>query len=878
MTPTERTIRLATTLLALALASVGAAVGSDKGTGADGGAPGVTAAAPTQPSAPPSVAGFLQAHCVRCHGPQKSKGGLAFHGLGDAVTSGADAERWARIVVVLQKGEMPPEDEAQPAPAERAAAVAAIRSRLATFEADAAARAALAPADAPTARRLTNFEYQNTMRDLLGIDLRYAERLPKDPDRRYHFNNTADLMLMGPEQIDLYLETARRAMDSAIVDPAKPPTLKTRAEWSDRPQPDRLPLRELSIWPGGRGNVSQGMAIKQFPRTGEFRLRVSASAVLVPGAREVPLRLMMGQPIAAFNLATLIVAPVGTVRLRNGPDAPQVFEFRGRIENYTPFKSRNKQGQPLPDTLTVTPQNLYDDGTLNDDNAFTKTRLRSTPRAAIDWMEFEGPLTETWPPEHHARILFDSPLRSADPDAYVRAVLRRFMSRAYRRPAADAEVERFVKVYATLLPELKTLEATMRETLSLVLVSPQFLYHTTVANDAGGGSRSLRQYELASRLSYFLWGSMPDDALLALAAAGKLDAPDAIAAQVRRLLADPRSGDFVRNFTTQWLNLEKMRTVPINRDLFPRFLYYVPVGERAGTEEPYRPTIRDHMMAETSAFVAELIRTNAGLMNVVHSDFACLNQPLAAHYGVPGVEGDQIRPVPVKPEHHLGGLLTHGSVLVGNGTGTVPHPIYRAVWLREAILGDDVPPPPADVPALSDSAGASAEKALSIKDLLAKHRQKESCRDCHARLDPWGIPFEQYNAIGRYQPAVPRDGTRVAPFKTATHRDLAGYEEYLRSINQVPVSAESRLPSGLKVRDLDELKAYLLRDRQQDIAANVVRRLLAYGLGRDLTWRDRPAVEALVKGSAPGGYRVGDLIVAVCQSETFRNPSPPVAR
>lgn len=212
-------------------------------------------------------------------------------------------------------------------------------------------------------------------------------------------------------------------------------------------------------------------------------------------------------------------------------------------------------------------------------------------------------------------------------------------------------------------------------------------------------------------------------------------------------------------------------------------------------------------------------------------------------------------------------------MLIGNGTGTAPHPIYRAVWLREAILGEDVPPPPADVPALSDSAGESAEKAPTIKDLLARHRQKESCNDCHARLDPWGIPFEQYNAIGKFQPRVPKEGARVAPYKTATHKNLAGYEAYLRSINTVPVQADSRLPHGPRVDGLDELKAYLLAERRDDIAANVVRRLLAYGLGRELTWRDRPTVEDIVTKSRGRGYLFRDLVVAVCQTEAFRGES-----
>jgi hypothetical protein len=483
----------------------------------------------------------------------------------------------------------------------------------------------------------------------------------------------------------------------------------------------------------------------------------------------------------------------------------------------------------------------------------------------IDWIEFESPLTEEWPPAHHLRILFDSPLRESDPDKYLHEVLRRFLSRAFRRPATEVEVARFAKVYATLKPQLKTLEATLRETLSLALVSPQFLMHNGTATTPEEGRSAW-----ASRLSYFLWASMPDDELLERAAKGDLDQPEVLEKQVRRMLADPRSQAFVREFSRQWLSLDKMRTVPINRDLFPRFLYYVPLGERAGTEEPYRPTIRDYMIEETYAFVSHLIRDNRSVFNIVDSDFACLNLPLAAHYGVRGVMEHEIRPVPLKPEYRLGGLLTHGSVLIGNGTGSAPHPIYRAVWLREAILGEKVPPPPADVPALVDTAGASAEKAATIKDLLARHRTQASCNACHARLDPWGIPFEQYNAIGKFQPKVPREGTRVSPFKTATHKDLDGYAAYVNTVNTIPVPADARVPGGPNIDGMAELKAYLLKDRKGDIARNVLRRLYSYGLGRELTWQDRFAVEEMLATVGPSGYGLRDMILTVCRHESFR--------
>ena len=254
----------------------------------------------------------------------------------------------------------------------------------------------------------------------------------------------------------------------------------------------------------------------------------------------------MGENYLISNSSTKIIEPIGTVRLVNDPDAPQVFEFREHIENYTAQKNRTKQGDPQPDSLTITPQNLYDDGTLNDENLFQKPRNPVMPRVVVEWMEFEAPLTDVWPPEHHTRILFDSPLRDGDPDAYVEAVLRRFMSRAYRRPATDEEVDRFAKTYASFLPELKTLEATLRETLALVLVSPQFLFQTAAT---GESPATLRQYKLASKLAYFLWSSMPDDELLRLAAEEQLDRPEVIERQVLRMLADSRASDFVRSFT-----------------------------------------------------------------------------------------------------------------------------------------------------------------------------------------------------------------------------------------------------------------------------------------------------------------------------------------
>ncbi len=806
---------------------------------------------------------FLKDNCIKCHGPEKSKGKITVHDLDGGLNTGRDVERWEKILKELKSGEMPPEDEKQPVDSERNALIAWIESGMRQ-----SASKAEQAAPTPTARRLTNFEYQNTMRDLLGFELKFISSLPEDPVKPYRFNNTAEFMLIGPEQMDRYLECARRAMDSAIVDPGDPKVHRT-AQTFTPVKKDGAKDGERGVEIGvyaGCGQGEQSIVLKDWPKTGEFKIRVKASAILPPGEKEIPLRLIMGTSLRS-DAGSGVYEPVGTVQLRNDPAHISEFELRGRIENIPVEPGAITTKGVQPPIIYLYCQNIFDNGELNDHrkSAFDDSWKRDAPRVLLESVEFEAPVADVWPPEHHTRILFDSPLRKSNPETYAREVITRLATRAFRRPPASEEVERYVQIYRIFAKDFETLEGAMRETLAMVLISPQFLYHT-VAQDGVAS----HQYELASKLSYFLWGSMPDDELMKLAAQGRLDDPAVVAAQVRRLLADTRSGDFVNSFTTQWLSLAKMKTVSINRDLFPRFLYFIHVGERGGQEVSFRPTIRDYMHDETVGFIAELIKRNASVLNIVDSNFAFLNQPLGAHYSVPGVEGLELRPVPIKPEHHLGGLLTQGSVLIGNSTGSAPHPIYRAVWLREAILGEEVRPPPAEVPALSDSAGDAASKAITIKDLLHQHRKQESCNVCHASLDPWGIPFEKYNATGKFQPMVPKAGTRVRGFNGETDKDLAGYADYLKTINTVEVHADARVPRGPAIDGMEQLKAFLLKERKDDIAENVLRRLLSYSIGRGLTHRDGIYVEQLCSQTKKNEYRFQDMIIAICQSEVFR--------
>lgn len=813
-----------------------------------------------------NVVAFLGEYCLHCHSDADAAGNIRLDQIQIDGATDNDWENWERVIRQVQRGHMPPAEEAQPTPEDRQKVIESLHTALI----DALAQEGMTPRRG-TARRLTNFEYENTLRDLLGIDLKLTDRLPEDPLRPYHFSNQADQLLIGPEQLDRYLECARLAMNAAIVDPGTPEVHRTQVQFEPRNDPlESLDVDEIGVYGSRRGTAGNGISIRSWPQYGTYRIRIQAAAILPPGVEQVPLRLVLGTSLR-HDSGTGTYTPVGTVLLNNSVDDLQEFVFEGRIEN-APFEAaRSTAKGEQPARMMLYAQNLYDNGELNDHrkSAFDTSWDLAAPRIVLRSIDFESPITDVWPPTSHSQILFESPLRESNPDLYVRHVLQRFMDRAFRRPASDEEVARFSQIFALLEPDFETLEGAIRETLAMVLVSPQFLYHASPDDH-----HSHPPFELASRLSYFLWGSMPDSTLFDLAANGQLTDPKVIREQVQRLLSDPRAEDFFDQFTTQWLSLAKMKTVNINEALFPRFLYWVHVGERKGQEVLFRPTIRDYMHQETVGYVGHLIRENLTVDHLVDSDFAYLNEPLASHYGVEGVLGIEFRPVPIRPEHRLGGLLTQGSVLVGNSTGSAPHPIYRAVWLREAILGDEVPPPPAEVPALSDSAGESAETAVTIKDLLRLHRQSESCHSCHARLDPWGIPFEHYNATGKFQPIVPAAGTRVRGFNRSLDQNLEGYQAYLRSVATVEIEADTTLPSGSTIDGMQELKTHLLQTQKTQITENFVRKLVAYGLGRQLDFRDRPEIHDLVSEAESSNYGIQEMIIAICQSELFRGTTP----
>jgi hypothetical protein len=370
----------------------------------------------------------------------------------------------------------------------------------------------------------------------------------------------------------------------------------------------------------------------------------------------------------------------------------------------------------------------------------------------------------------------------------------------------------------------------MQEVLSSVLISPDFLY---LAEPRTGNRKRqpVSSHELASRLSYFLWNTMPDAQLAGLADSGRLSRPAVLQQQVQRMLASPRSWNFVDHFTSQWLDLDGLDRIAVNPEYYPDF------DDR----------LKQLMRLETQYFFAELLDKNLSALNLLDSDFTMLNGPLAEHYGIPAPPSNQFQRVAIEPEDNRGGLIGQASFLLINSNGEDSHAIKRGVWIRDRLLNDPPAPPPPDVPEL-DSEQADTIK-LSLTEQLALHREKAACKSCHRDIDPWGIPLENYDAVGLWREEVLRK-VKNKPFKA-------------------PLVATSELPDGTQLNGLAGLKKYLLDERSGDFSEAITRKMMSYALGRSLELTDNKEVLQITERFASRGHKLRDLILAIVQSDAF---------
>ena len=484
----------------------------------------------------------------------------------------------------------------------------------------------------------------------------------------------------------------------------------------------------------------------------------------------------------------------------------QTIEFKGRLEDlplpYFDEVSNDELGK-----ITVI-------GLWND--YLVKSRSNSGPPVVVESIEVEAPYIPQWPPKTHQQIFFETEddANAYGSDPYTREVLVRFTNRAFRTRLADEEIDRYFDFWKSIKTDHPTYEDSVKEVLVAVLCSPKFLYLIEPA-------KTDDQFQLASRLSYFLWNSPPDAKTLELAATGTLK--KSLRSEVQRLVDSPNTRNMIESFAYDWLRIDRHETMQVNVERYPAFTRFV----------------KADMQQETYHFLDHLLQNNLSIDNMIESDFAMLNQNLAEFYSIEGVKGNHFRPVEVPPAANRGGLLSQGAFLTGHSDGTDAHPIKRAVWLKEKILGDPPPPPPPNVPELDpDTPGFDK---LTLKEKLELHRDKDSCRSCHQKIDPYGVVFESFDATGRFNP------TR----------------------NQKPIDVSSTLPDGTKIDGVAEIKEYILKHQRREFATAFVEHLFAYALGRDVTYADEAEIADIVARAEKRGNGLRTIVEEIVLSPSF---------
>ncbi len=777
---------------------------------------------------------ILAAHCFKCHGPNKQNSDVRFDILStDLINDRPAAETWHDALSSLQLNEMPPDDQPQLSAADRRVLTAWIRGKI-----EAATKAAKSTGGEVVLRRLNRTEYQNTMVDLLGVQADYAANLPPDTPSKEGFRNNGSSLSISPMALEYYLESARLGLSKAIVTGPAPEVITAKViETMTKGTRRDVFSQKLNV--GGKYVAK----LDEFPDTGEFRIRVTASAALIDGVAFPRLKATFG-----FRADTQYpTADLGEVDVTSNQLA--VYEFRGRMEDF-PVQSRRQSKYP---GQLVTLTNAFNDGKQREPteqveietepkkNGKRKKKAKKTvlvfhedvPTITIESVEFIGPVFESWPPKSHQQIMVPSPLRDQGELLYAQEVLAKFMRRAYRRPVQDSEVKSLLRFFAKVRPASDSFEEAIRETLALVLVSPDFLYLVEPKDADRKSSTPITDYELASRLSYFLWSTMPDAKLFALAESGKLRQRTVLASEIDRMLADDRSWQFVKQFTDQWLDLAAVERVAVNPQ------YY----------ENWDSSIEPWIQEETRHFFGEILRKDLSALNFLDSNFTMLNAPMARHYGIEdGPRSSEFERVDWPADSPRGGLLGHASMLLGNSTGEDSHPILRAVWIRERLLDDPPAPPPPNVPSL-DSQNPQFNR-LPVREQLEVHRNDAACAECHRNIDPWGIALEHFDAVGHWRESAKR---------------FNGKRQLL-----LPIDAKTILPDGHRIDGADDLKDFLIKHRSEQFSKALASRMTSYALGRSIEFTDDADVDTITDQFIDSDHRLRSLIHAIVRSQLFQ--------
>jgi hypothetical protein len=713
---------------------------------------------------------FIARNCAACHNAEMKTGGLDLTSYRTAEQALKDRERWERVVQKVESGEMPPEGIPRPSDAH----IARFKRWFETQWARIDARTPPDPGRV-TARRLNRTEYNHTVRDLLAVDVRPADDFPAD-DSGYGFDNIGDVLSLSPVLMEKYLSAAEKIARAAI--PVDPPVKPTR----ERYQLDRLPE-----------TATKGGVVRA-----RYRAPVDADYDIRGGGGRVPdgsAPRKIGLWIDGKQAAVFEIVPV--------PDKPRAGEQRLTLkagEHAIMAAFLDSAGKPV---------------------------VNAKPPAdpVIEFIEIRGPYNQVKPEEaeSYKRVFACGHAPGAHSNLCARSNMAALARRAYRRPVRQGEVEALARFVELAQKQGETFEQGMRVALQAMLVSPHFLFRVERDPKPGGPSvmHRISEHELATRLSYFLWSSMPDEELLVLADRGALRRPRVLQAQIARMLRDPKARSLADNFAGQWLQIRNLESIQPDPDRFRDF----------------DAELRDAMWQETVMFFETVVREDRSILDFIDSRFTFLNERLAKHYGIEGVEGPEFRRVTLR-DAHRGGVLTQASVLTVSSYPTRTSPVLRGKWILENILNAAPPPPPGDVPVLDEAAVGNTG---TMREQLEKHRSDPTCSSCHVRMDPLGFGLENFDAIGAWRTT---DG-------------------------KFPLDTTGTLPGGKTFRTPAELKAILRADAPA-FARCLTEKMLTYALGRGLETYDKKAVHLISRRVALGNYRFSRLVTEIVTSMPFQ--------
>jgi mono/diheme cytochrome c family protein len=767
--------------------------------------------APQPPASTPAVnptssRAFLNKYCVTCHSDKLRTGGLSLQSL-DTAQVPAEAETWEKVIRKLRGGAMPPQGMPRP----EKATLDSFASWLET-SIDTAAAAKPHPGRA-VLHRLNRTEYGNAIRDLLTLNIDPTPLLPAD-DESYGFDDIADVLKTSPSLLERYMSASWNISRLAVGDPgiiADTTTYRAKPDLSQDGHMEGLPL-------GTRGGI---LVHHDFPLDGDYVFKIRlwrATADLIKGLEE-PHRVELSVDGVRVKVITF-----------GGPaDRDLAYENSGKsadeIDKRLTIKAQVNAGPHTIVATFLTESEAENDAILE---PFLRTNLdaldyRGLP--VVDRLSLSGPYYPTGPGDTPSRrAIFECrPPNGADALPCARKIIASLARKAYRRPVNDTDLEPLLGFYQRGRNEGGSFDSGIEAALQLILASPEFLFRFEPDPDnlPPGAVYRISDLELASRLSFFLWSSIPDEQLLTVASQGRLHEPAMLDQQVKRMLADPRSQALVDNFADQWLYLRNLKNINPDFETFPDF----------------DDNLRQAMKRETDLFIGSIIREDRSVLDLLNANYTFVNERLARHYGIPGIYGTDFRRIPITDDRRRG-LLGQASILTVTSYATRTSPVQRGKWILTNVLGMPPDPPPPNVPALKEHSDAG--KPTSLRERMEEHRANPTCAGCHRLMDPIGFSLENFDAVGQWR--TTDEGVKIDPSGT--------------------------LFNGVQVDGPVTLRAMLL-SRPETFAGVMTEKLMTYALGRGVQYYDMPAIRSILREAAPTNYRFSSIVLGIVKSPAF---------